>query len=137
MKRRLMLFLFGGAAALAQKVKRNIGSGGYDNDASAPKSVEDFVYEGPIADQPQSRWWQVKNNVLTGAVRLVNNICPVCGATAKPHPKLRESGGVVEPVNTYPDGTISVKPVMVANSPVNLVRCEYCNAAFWQDAEDA
>ena len=64
----------------------------------------------------------------------VNNQCPVCGTMAEAYKRRR--GTLMVPCDPpAPEGSFiaCAAPGEPYGAKVNLVRCNRCNAAFWQD----
>ena len=66
------------------------------------------------------------------AGKVLNNQCPVCGTMAKPYKVTPQC----EKSHMKPGGGNTVRVICDAYYPlgVALIRCERCNAAFYQDA---
>ena len=68
----------------------------------------------------------------------VNNECPTCGTMAVPYVRTTEGLTGCGPVPCGANGTCFAvcTPWTVDHLPKSRsIRCDHCNAAFWQDAE--
>lgn len=67
-----------------------------------------------------------------------NNECPVCGTMATPftREKWAEDANKRWPCAGTPAGSSMCSQATPEQAPKSgVIRCEYCNAAFWQDTQ--
>jgi DNA-directed RNA polymerase subunit RPC12/RpoP len=73
-------------------------------------------------------WAQYKKQELP-----LNNQCPVCGEMA---PKRNPEYGIgTSATGNFPREAATAGNVSIEINHSIVIRCKYCNSAFWQDAE--